>query len=93
MKRMARSPMVTRRISTTEATLFCVNTDTGETYTMKATLPREYKSDKDILKYCAKNGIETESVKVVKVIESHVRKPMYKMTEQKFIDSADIIED
>ena len=90
---MARSPMVTRRIPTTEVTLMCVNTDTGETYTTREALPREYKSDKDILKYCAKNGIETDSVKVVKVVETNVRRPMYKMSERKFIDCADIIED
>lgn len=87
---MARVPMVTRTIVTTKATVMVVNITQGETETRTVTLPRTYKDDKTLLKQCAK-VIDNEETKVVTVLASEEVETLYGMTEQQFIETAQVL--
>lgn len=85
---MARIPRVTRTITTTEANVLCLNLETQQPFYKKFLLPRTFKSDEKILK-AVKKRIDCKSVRAVYVESTDVRKVIYKMTEQKFIDNAE----
>lgn len=87
---MARKPMVTRTINTTTAKVLCLNVETGESFEREVTLPRTYKDDKTVLSL-AKEVIDTDSVKAVHIVGTTVNEIRYGMTEQKFIENADIL--
>jgi hypothetical protein len=88
---MARQSMVTRTITTTNVVAMVVNTEKGETEVKEFALPRTYKDNAAILKYCAKH-IDNDTTKVVKIIEATVKEQLYGMTEQDFIGHAKPIE-
>ena len=85
---MARNPMVTRTITTTKAKVLCLDILTGESVTKEIIVPRTFKDDKHLLKAIRKEH-ETDTVKVVHIVESEAKSALYGMTEQKFIDCAD----
>lgn len=85
---MARQPMVTRTIQETVVEAFCLNTVTGDTEKKEFTLARTYKDDDHILKQLKKVA-DTDELKVVHIISSHVTQTYYGMTEQKFIENAE----
>ena len=87
---MARVPQVTRTIQTTKANIMCLNIEKGEPFTQEVTLPRTYKDDKAILK-TAEKVINTNTVKAVHVASAEVQETLYGMTEQRFIELADIL--
>lgn len=82
-----RVPMVTRTITSTTITALVVLINDGKTDVQQFTLPREYKDDADILKYCRKH-INTDDMNVVKILETKVNEQLYGMTEQEFINYA-----
>lgn len=84
---MARAPMVTRTIRTTNATLMCVNTENAEVNNIDVVLPRTFEDDTAILK-AAKKYHETETNKVVAVVASSVSETLYGMSENDFIANA-----
>ena len=88
---MARTPMVTRTITSTEIVALTVDLNKGETKVQTYTLPREYKDDKEMLKYCSKH-VDNDVFKVVKILESKVNNQLYGMSEQDFIHLAKPIE-
>lgn len=87
---MARIPQVTRTIQTTEVNLLCMNVVTAEPFNQVIILPRTYKDEKAILK-AARVRIETDEIKVVHVVETAIKQTRYGMTEEKFIECADIL--
>lgn len=87
---MARIPMVTRTIQTTKATVLCLNIKEGEPFNKEVTLPRTYKDDKSMLKVVEKM-VNTDEVKAVHIVDSHVDETLYGMTEQEFITHAAIM--
>lgn len=87
---MAREPIVSRTIQTTIATILCVNTENGETFTTDVKLPRMYKDDAHILK-AAEKIVSEANVKAVHVQKAVVMNERYGMTEAKFIENAEIL--
>lgn len=87
---MARVPQVTRTITTTKVVAMVVNTQLGETETKEYVLPRTYKDNASVLKQLQKT-FDTEDIKVVKVLTTTEENTLYGMTEQKFIEHAEVL--
>ena len=87
---MARVPQVTRTIQTTRVTVLCLNVNTAEPFNKEIVLPRTYKNDDEILKILRKN-YENDEVKFVHIVDTEIEETLYGMSEQKFIEVADIL--
>lgn len=87
---MARTPMVTRTIQTTKANVLCLNIVEGEPFNKVVTLPRTYKDENATLKVISKM-VDNDEVKAVHVVDSYVEETLYGMTEQRFIELAQIM--
>lgn len=87
---MARKPMVTRTLKATKAIVLCVDTVEQKTYTTEVMLPRTYKCDEDALKV-ARNVIDTENCKAVRIMSRVESETLYGMSEAKFMELADIL--
>lgn len=86
---MARIPMVTRTITTTDATILCVNPENRQLEEVVLTLPRTYNDNNAIMKYIDKHNLfEGKVVKPVSVVSTTVNAKLYKMTEEKFVEVA-----
>lgn len=86
---MARIPMVTRTITSTNATIMCVNTSTKQVEEVSKVLPRTYADDNAILKYIEKHNVfEGTELKPVSVVSSVVFKALYGMREEEFVQVA-----
>ena len=82
--------MVTRTIQTTVANCLCVNPETREVTEMSLTLSGTFKDLKSLEK--AVNKVtENAPFRVVSITDSRVEETLYGMTEQKFIENADIL--
>lgn len=87
---MAKIPMITRTIQTTEVNVLCLNIQDGEPFNKTVTLPRTYKDDAAMLKAAAAiidNGTE----KAVHVVHSEVKETLYGMKETDFISMAEAL--
>lgn len=84
---MARTPMVTRTIITTEVTALCLDVTTAEPCNKTCTLPRTYPNNEKLLK-AAKSVMETDTLKVVHIVDTKEVESLYGMTEQEFINAA-----
>lgn len=84
---MARQPMVTRTITTTQVNVLCLDVLTGEPSNRQVTIPRTYKTDDAILKVI-KPMVETDTFKVVHVVDKVIVESLYGMREQDFIAHA-----
>ena len=84
---MARKPMITRTINTTQATVLCMDLTTSQPIEKVLTLPRTYKDNKALMK-AIENAITDEAIKPVHVKEAITVETLYGMTEQDFINSA-----
>ena len=87
---MARVPMVTRTITTTKAVVMCVDVEAGEPFNKVVSVPRTYK-DKEALLKVVKSLIETETIKAVHIVDKTEIETLYGMTEQDFIEHADVL--
>ena len=87
---MARTPMVTRTIVTTKAIIMCLDVEAGEPFNKEVTLPRTYKDEKALLKK-VRPLVETETIKAVHVVDTEEVETLYGMTEQEFIENAQIL--
>lgn len=81
---MARTPMITRTITTTLANVLCLNIVEGEPFNQVVTLPRTYKDEKSLMKQ-VELAINTDSVKAVHVVNTMVEETLYGMPEADFI--------
>ena len=84
---MARLPMVTRTITTTKVNVLCLDIEHAEPCNKVVTIPRTYKDEGAILKK-VKPLLETESLKVVHVVDTETEETLYGMTEQEFVELA-----
>lgn len=84
---MARKPMVTRTITTTNVIAMTVNVQEGETHTESFTLPRTYSDEAKLLK-ALKSQHETEEVKIVAILSKEESETLYGMDEHDFIAHA-----
>lgn len=87
---MARVPMITRTIQTTVCDVLCLNVETAEPFNKQISLPRTYKDENSMLKQ-AKSVIDTDTEKVVHIVKSYVEETRYGMTEQEFIEHAQVM--
>lgn len=91
---MGRVAMVTRTISSTKVVCLCLDTETAEpcnkTYQVSGTYPDDPKGNTKLLN-AVKKIAETDTFKVVSVVSKEVVELLYGMTEQKFLENADIL--
>lgn len=87
---MGRTRMVTRTITTTKANVMCLDVETGEPFNKEVTVPRTYKDNDSLLK-TVKPIIETETVKAVHIVDKTEIETLYGMTEQYFIEHAEVL--
>lgn len=87
---MARQPQVTRTITTTLANVLCLNIEKQEPFNQIVKIPRTYKSEKDMLKTVEKL-VNTDTIKAVHIVSTETQETLYGMSEQKFIELADIL--
>lgn len=85
-----RKAMVTRTIQTTVANCLCVNPDTREVTEISITLSGTFKDIKSLEKAVSK-VTEGEPFRVVTITDTKVEETLYGMTEQKFIENADVL--
>lgn len=88
---MARKPMVTRTITTTKANVLCMDIQSAEPFNKVITLPRSYKDDKILMKR-AREVVETDSIKVVHIVDKEEVETLYGMTEQEFIENGVVLD-
>lgn len=88
---MARKPMVTRTITTTQVNVLCLDIVAGEPFNKQVTLPRTYKEDKKLMK-AIEEVVNTESVKAVHVVAKEEVETLYGMSEQDFINNAVVLD-
>ena len=89
---MARIPMVTRTITSTDATILCVNIESEALEKKTVTLPRTYADDKAIMKYIEKNGTLLETnLKPVAVVSKEEKNALYGMREEEFVKLAKVL--
>lgn len=84
-----RVPMITRTIQSTTAKVMCLDVTTGSTTIQEFKLPRTYKDSKAILKALADKN--TDTMKLVHVVDSTVTDQLYGMPESKFMEVAEPI--
>lgn len=87
---MAKKPMITRTIQTTEVTVLCMDIPQGEPFNKDVSLPRTYKDNTAMLKAAAAI-IDTDEVKAVRIVRSEVKETLYGMAEADFIANAVIL--
>lgn len=87
---MARKPMVTRTVRTTKVTFLCVNIVEEKTETKVVEVTRTYSDDKKLLK-AVKEVITDENIIPVKVIKTEIVESLFGMTEQEFVEYAQIL--
>ena len=88
---MARKPMVTRTITTTQVNVLCLDIVAGEPFNRQVTLPRTYKEDKKLMK-AIEEVVNTENVKAVHVVAKEEVETLYGMSEQNFINNAVVLD-
>lgn len=84
---MARQPMVTRTITTTRVNVMCLDIEHAEPCNKVVNISRTYKDEEAILKK-VKPMLETETLKVVHVVDTEIEETLYGMTEQEFVELA-----
>lgn len=84
---MARKPIVSRTITTTEVVALCINLQTEETFNKKFVLSGSYKDNKALLKAIQKQ--DTDEVKAVHVVDSKQVENLYGMPEEEFVSLAE----
>lgn len=87
---MARTPMVTRTITTSVVSVLCADIVLGELKNIEFTLPRTYKNEEDILKAVRKANTD-ENIRPVSVADVNIVETLYGMSEQDFINGARVL--
>ena len=89
-KIMARVPMVTRTITATKITALCLNIETAEPFNKTVTLSGTFKDEKDMMK-AAEKVINSDTEKAVHIVDREEIETLYGMTEQEFIEKANVL--
>ena len=84
---MARAPMVTRELIGTEANVLVVDTVNESTHYREFTVPGKYKTTEHLLK-AIKKAHETDTYRIVKVIDSKEVHKLYGMPIAQFYSHA-----
>ena len=89
---MARVPIVSRTVKYTIVHALCFNIEVGQPFEADLTIPRTYKTEKDILKYLNKNYKFEPNVKLVHIKSWDVTEQLRKMSEEDFIRYSEVVE-
>ena len=84
---MARKPIVSRTIKTTEVVALCINLQTEEPFNKKFVLSGSFKDNKALLKAIQKQ--DTDEVKAVHVVSCEEVENLYGMAEEEFVSLAE----
>lgn len=87
---MARIPMVTRTIESTEVNVLCVDVVAGEPFNKDVTVAGTYKDEKSLMKAVEKI-VNTDEIKAVHIVHTETKETLYGMTVDKFIERADVL--
>lgn len=82
--------LITRSITSTVATVIAHDVETEETKNVQLAVSRTYKTDNELLK-AVREKYETDTFKIACVVNAFVTVEKYGMSEDKFIDNAEII--
>ena len=85
-----RTPQVTRTITTTEVTILGMDIEKAEPMNKTFTVPRTFKDESKLLKAVKAVG-ETDTFKVVSIVDTKVNETLYGMSEQEFIEHAHVL--
>lgn len=89
-----RTNLVTRTIRSTKVVALCLDTETAEptnqSFTIGGTYPDDPKGNTTLLKKIRKT-YETDTFKVVSIVEKQVEENLYGMTEEEFIAGAKVL--
>lgn len=88
---MARLPMVTRTIKTTQVNVMCLDVTKAEPFNKDVVLPRTYTDDNKLMKKIHEL-VDTDDVKAVHIVKKEEIETMYGMSEQDFINSAKVLD-
>lgn len=81
--------MITRAIKTRKVTVLCLNTETGEPFNETVILPKKYRAKDDLKR--AQDMLDSDTVKVCKVVDVTETETRYGMTEAAFIEVAEVL--
>ncbi len=84
---MARKPMVTRSFEVTKVNVMMCNTITAEVHNKEFEVPRTYKDNEKLLKV-VKEMVETDSDKVVTIVDKSIATKLFGMSEADFLKNA-----
>lgn len=87
---MARQPQVTRTIQTTKVKVLCLDIERQEPFEKELVLSRVYKDDQHLMKK-VRELVDCESAKAVHIVSAEVVETLYGMTEQRFVELADVL--
>lgn len=88
---MARVPVVSRTIKSTVVQAMTVDVETGEVFIKSYVLSRTYKTNDLILKKLRKQH-ETDTVKIVQIMDAKVETHKYSMSEDTYIANAEVVD-
>lgn len=88
---MARKPMVTRTIITTQVNVLCLNIVKAEPFNTSVTLPRTYKDEAKLLKK-VQETVDNNTVKAVAIVDKKEVETLYGMVEETFIANAIVLD-
>lgn len=84
---MARKPMITRTFESQSVVVLCVDTSKNECLEHELYFVRAEKNMEKLLKKC-KSLVDTNTLKVIKIVSTSETEEMYGMTEEQFIMTA-----
>ena len=87
---MARVPMVTRTVKVTVCNVLCLDLTKKEPFEKEVKLSRTYKDGKKLMKRI-EEVVNSDTIKAVHVISAETEEILYGMSEQKFIESAEVM--
>lgn len=89
---MARQPMVTRTIVSTKVKALCMDLINRQPIEKTFVLARTYKDDNAVMKMLCKE-YDSEELKVTAILEKVETKEIYGMSETRFVELADKLDD
>lgn len=84
---MAKMRMVTRTVKVTKVNVMCVDIEKGEAFNEYATISGVFDNPEKLLKVC-REVLDTDTEKVVAIVEKKEIEQLYGMSEQEFISIA-----
>lgn len=84
--------MVTRTITTTKASILCLDVESGEPCNRTFIFPRTYKKEKELLQKAQAALTDEPNLRAVHVVDTEIIEELYGMTESKFLANAQKIE-